>query len=416
MSKLNFTIGIRRFSYFDVVVVNSWFVSGRYSSISRPAMIQVIPNGIDSSLDVSGIVCPLKSAAITHVVSDERTTIETSGNVLEGPMILKSGSAGPQVGIVIVNFNGLRDTLECLDSLRTLEYSNTTVFVLDNHSDADELSIIKQHPVKPITIQNESNLGFARACNRGIEIAFACGVQFVLLLNNDTVVLPTFLTSLMRSMSKSNRVGVCGPKICYYSTPQYINSAGGRIYWEIGWIKDIGLNRHDSAKFDKESTVDWISGCAMLIRREAFEKVGQLDHELFPQGGEDYDFSIRVREAGYYVLYCPESKIFHKASKTRRALGVKRISTTTAKFGEPKVVFLRKHASKYCKRLSVAMICYRLIIRQVDALNYVVLTKDKQLRRYYCERAIDTLLVGLRTLPPFCSRMLSFIRGLDQIQ
>jgi GT2 family glycosyltransferase len=304
----------------------------------------------------------------------------------------------PLVAIVIVNSDGLADTMACLDSLSNQTYENIRVIVIDNGSRLNELSMIRKHRIRPICTQNDSNLGFAKASNLGIRAALKAGADFVLLLNNDTVVSADFLVNLIQVASKYPRAGVIGPKILYYGDSRYINSAGGLIYWPIGYVKDLGLNMKDYSTTDIIATRDWISGCAMLVRRSVFESISLLDEDTFPQGGEDYDFSVRAREAGFQVIYCPRSVILHKVSKTRRAMGARQITILTAGATDPKIALLKKHGRTPKRHGGMAIACYRTVFRQLEALNYVVFAKDPRLRSYYQQRVVGTFLRSIRGL------------------
>jgi GT2 family glycosyltransferase len=300
----------------------------------------------------------------------------------------------PLVGVVLVNYNGLGDTLDCLDSLRNQLYTNIKVLVIDNRSDSDELTVIESHPIGPICLQNATNLGFAEASNIGMKTALDGGADYVLLLNNDSIVKPDFLVRLLEAMEKYSSVGIAGPKITCYPNINQINSGGGRIYWRIGYIRDLGFNKKDNQTLNTMDARDWISGCAMLIRRKVIETISFLDSRNFPQGGEDYDYCVRASIAGYKILYCPRSVVLHKGSKTRRKMGAVTITLVEANRRDPKVALLEKYKKR--KRIGkMARICYVAFLRPFEALTYLVFTKDPQLRLFYHQRFLQRIRIEL---------------------
>ena len=301
--------------------------------------------------------------------------------------LVRNPGEPPLIAVVVLNFNGLHDTVECLDSLAEQDFANIIPIVIDNKSTSDELSTIRNHKCKPICVQNDSNLGFARASNEGIELATSLGAEFILLLNNDTVLDRHSISSLASVMVTHASIGLAGPKICYYSARDYINTAGGSIFWSLGWIHDVGLNRRDGPRFDSLETRDWISGCAMMIRCSVFAKVGLLDWRNFPQGGEDYDFSVRARRSGYLVAYCPASIIWHKVSRTRLRIGAKRITISNSQYNVMLKLLSKHFKSQRCER-TLAYLLYRTIFSGLGVLSYIFLTPDRQLRRYYCARVV----------------------------
>ena len=123
-------------------------------------------------------------------------------------------SDSPKVAIVILNWNGLADTLECLDSLQKIVYPNYVVVVIDNGSNGNDAEIIKKKFGDFVfVIEEEKNLGFAGGCNEGIRWALHSGAKYVLLLNNDTVVDPNFLIELVNVAQNDPQIGIVGPKV-----------------------------------------------------------------------------------------------------------------------------------------------------------------------------------------------------------
>ncbi|MBM4168452.1 MAG: glycosyltransferase family 2 protein [Ignavibacteria bacterium] len=219
----------------------------------------------------------------------------------------------PLVFVLILNWNGMEDTLECLRSLSAIDYSNARVVVIDNAStDGSVLAIRAQFPTVQV-IENGSNLQFAGGNNVGIRYAIREGADAILLLNNDTTVDTHFLSELVSAYANDRSVGMVAPKILYYAQPDRIWYAGGVIEWWKGWISHRGIREIDRGQYDAPAPVDYITGCCLLVRRSAVETIGVLD-ERFAMYGEDVDWCLRARRAGFSVRYVPTARVWHKVS------------------------------------------------------------------------------------------------------
>ncbi len=164
-------------------------------------------------------------------------------------------------------------------------------------------------------VANSVNLRFAGGNNVGIEHVLPDNPDYVLLLNNDTVVDPGFLSELVKFAEEDRHIGIVGPKIYYYYDERRIWYAGGRVnFWE-GWTSHIGIREKDHGQYDSPMEVDYVTGCCMLVRREVIERVGKLDEGYFIYG-EDADWCLRASRAGYRLFYVPSSMIWHKVSAT----------------------------------------------------------------------------------------------------
>jgi GT2 family glycosyltransferase len=218
----------------------------------------------------------------------------------------------PLVYIIVLTWNGKADTLDCLRSLQNLSYPTARILVVDNASNDGTAAAIRSSFPNVELICNDSNLRFAGGNNVGIEYSLKRGADYILLLNNDTVVDSDFLTVLVQKAKEDRRIGIAGPKI-YYNESDCIWFAGGRIEWWKGWVSHIGIHEPDEHQYDIPREVDYITGCCMLLKREVINAVGTLD-EKFYLYGEDVDWCIRARRAGFKVVYVPLSHIWHKVS------------------------------------------------------------------------------------------------------
>lgn len=222
----------------------------------------------------------------------------------------------PRVFIVVLNWNGLEDTLECLESLKQCDYTNYSVIVVDNCSSGDDIKIIQEKYgdfLKKIIV-NKDNLGFSGGNNVALNYALDSNADVVLLLNNDTIVEPDFLEKLIQASKEYPDAGILTPMINFYSSKSTIWSAGG----EISKIKasgfSAGYNKEDK-NFRKNYYCTFASGCCMYIKREVFTKIGLLDDNYFLYL-EDTDFCYRSIRAGFKILFVGNSTIYHKVQST----------------------------------------------------------------------------------------------------
>ena len=229
----------------------------------------------------------------------------------------------PKVAIVILNWNGWQDTIECLESLQRITYPNYQVIVVDNGSTDDSVQRIRAwarteiaNHRSVILISKGENLGFSAGNNIGIKKALQDGCEYVLLLNNDTVVEGSFLTNMVKCAEKHKRVGIIGCKIYYTDEPRKIWYAGGRLNVVRPGGKPYGQGQLDHGQYNREREVSFVIGAVMLVKSQLFEDIGLLDERFF-FGIEDYDFCRRALKAGYRLLYTPEAVVWHKVGASR---------------------------------------------------------------------------------------------------
>lgn len=219
----------------------------------------------------------------------------------------------PFVFIIILNWNGWRDTLACVESCRKLTWPNFRVVVVDNDSTDGSEGHLRQHLQDVEIIQSGANLGFAGGNNIGIRHALALGADYVWLLNNDAEADSEALTMLVETMEREPSAGIAGSKIYYYNDPRRIWFAGGA--WEKGWlrIRQRGANQLDMGQFDEVGEIGSVTGCSMLVRSATIREIGLMAEGYFLYW-EDIEWCARAREKGYKVLFVPASQIWHKVS------------------------------------------------------------------------------------------------------
>lgn len=213
--------------------------------------------------------------------------------------------------IVVLNWNSGEMTAQCIRSLLGMRARDYEIIVVDNGSNDGSVEFLRQEFRKITVAPQDRNLGFAAGCNVGIKLAAERGVEYVLPLNNDTVVDPEFLTELERLAEEHPQAGVISPKIFFWDLPDRFWWAGGEFSLWTGIIKHVGWKERDEGQFNGPRRLDWATGCAMLMRCDALRRTGLFDERFFGNG-EDLDLSLRMRKAGYEIWYAPEAKLWHK--------------------------------------------------------------------------------------------------------
>lgn len=231
-----------------------------------------------------------------------------------------------KIAILILNYNGNQDTVECLKSIKQLTSENIhlEVIVIDNNSKLDCEHEVKKTLQGVHYIKNKKNLGYAGGNNIGVKYALALAVDYLLLLNNDTIVDKNFLKYLLSVGESGEKIGIIVPKIYFargyeYHKDRYSDKEKGKVFWYAGGIMDwrniIGYHRGvdevDKGQYDKVEEVELASGNCMLIKQSVFSDVGFLDERYFLYY-EDCDFSMRVKKKSYTIMYQPKAIIWHK--------------------------------------------------------------------------------------------------------
>lgn len=219
----------------------------------------------------------------------------------------------PFVSIITVNWNNNDDTSEMLESLRRISYPNYEVIVVDNYSTSCDATNLKMKFPEIKLVLSGKNLGFAGGNNLGLK--YASG-EYILLLNNDTVVDKNFLEPLVRLMETDHKIGIVSPKIYFYDEPNKLQYAGTSAINEITTRgKKFGYGSIDSGQFNTIKETGFSNGACMLVRQSLINRVGFLRTEYFLYY-EETDFCLRAKENGYKVFFNPESKIYHKISSS----------------------------------------------------------------------------------------------------
>jgi GT2 family glycosyltransferase len=225
----------------------------------------------------------------------------------------------PKVSIIILNWNGLKDTVECLESLKKISYPNYEIIIVDNASIGDDVNVLKKKYGSYIhIITNDRNYGFPEGCNFGARYALSKGTDYLLFLNNDTIVDPEFLTELGKVAEGNPSIGILGSKVYYYFNPDTLQQIGGKIWWWLGWI-EVNGGVKDVGQWDDIAERDFVFMTSALIKREVVDRIGFMDPYFF-FGIEDYDYCTRAKRAGFKLVTVPLSKVWHKGGASSSKL------------------------------------------------------------------------------------------------
>lgn len=219
-----------------------------------------------------------------------------------------------KVGIILLNYCNYNLTIDCIKSIRQSTYQNYEIIVVDNNSpDHSGENLSQLEGIR--FLQMKENLGFAAGNNRGIEVALSDGCEYVMLLNNDTVIDPNMIETLV-SRADANTVVV--PKMYYFDVEgrkDILWYAGGILKYKSSDGIHIGGKQEDSKQYSIEREVTFATGCCMMMHRTILEKVGLLREEYFMYC-EDTDYSIRLNKLNVRILYVPNAKLWHKVSSS----------------------------------------------------------------------------------------------------
>ncbi len=230
-----------------------------------------------------------------------------------------------KVFVSILNFNGRDNTIDCLNSLKEVIEKNFELFlvVIDNNS-KEKLNLPSFPGLNIKIIENNSNLGFSGGHNVGIKYSLENGADFVVILNNDTVVDKNFILELLKVQNSNKDIGITSPKIYFapgfeFHKKKYKKQDKGRVFWYAGgkmdWENMLGHHRGvdevDKGQFDKMEETDFASGCCMMVKKEVFERIGFFDERFFLYY-EDSDLCEKTKRAGFKLVYNPKAVIWHK--------------------------------------------------------------------------------------------------------
>lgn len=231
-----------------------------------------------------------------------------------------------KIFVVILNYNGCKNTVECIKSFENIdipEGHKLELLIVDNASSDNSVKTFKKEFSKIPIIENKKNLGYSGGNNTGISYALSNQADYIIVLNNDTLVTKSFMTELLEGLLVY-RADVACPKIYFekgfeFHKDDYKKEDLGKVFWFAGAIMDwknvIGLHRGvdevDVGQYDNEVNIEGITGACFLAKSEVFQKIGLFDDKFFLYY-EDADLSVRIKNAGFKIVLAPKSVIYHK--------------------------------------------------------------------------------------------------------
>ena len=288
----------------------------------------------------------------------------------------------PHAAVILLNWNGWKDTVECIDSLLKSEYPNFVIVVCDNASEDDSWEQIRSWceanahdglqvwspgmqwsgTSRLVLIQTGSNLGFAGGCNVGIRFALQqTRASFLWLLNSDTVVSSTALTSQVRRMQEDPSLGLLGSTIIYSDRPETVRCFGGYgfNFWtaRVRPFSFLPDPKQPPSVADVEARIRYVSGASTFVSRDFLRRVGLLNEQYFLYF-EEIDWAVRGRD--FRISYCPESVVVHKEG---RSIGSANVATKRSRQSElwltrNRILFTRTY---FPLRLPVAVLWVLLV-------------------------------------------------------
>jgi GT2 family glycosyltransferase/protoporphyrinogen oxidase len=224
----------------------------------------------------------------------------------------EKGKSMANVAVVILALNNLEDTLECLGSVSAADYPRLQVILVDNGSSDDTPREVRKRFPGVSVIENGSNLGVPAGYNVGFVHALRAGADYILMLNNDTVIAPDLITKLTYWAEQQPKAGILMPQIFYYGSTTEAWSTGGCYR---AFPPAILMTDNTPGAKDKLRLIEYAPSCGILIKRQAFEGAGLFDPGYLFMF-DDWDFSERVRACGFEIWYIPEAHMWHKVSRT----------------------------------------------------------------------------------------------------
>tara|TARA_B100000029_G_scaffold507171_1_gene591279 strand:- start:517 stop:1314 length:798 start_codon:yes stop_codon:yes gene_type:complete len=218
----------------------------------------------------------------------------------------------PKVKIIILNWNQPQLTIDCIESVEKIKYDNYDILIIDNGSDDDSINIIEKEYSDIEILPLDKNYKFAGAYNRAIEHVENKDVEYLLLLNNDTIVSSDLIANFVENI-KDNPNCIFGAKIYYLNNKKKIWYAGGKIKLNKGKIYHIGIGEIESGKYNANVETDYVTGCCMFAKKNIFTSLNGFDSS-FNMYGEDVDFCIRANALGFKSIFIYNCLVWHHVS------------------------------------------------------------------------------------------------------
>jgi len=241
-----------------------------------------------------------------------------------------SASARAAWHAIVLSWNGREDTLRCLQSLTSAEHRDLQIVCVDNGStDGSQQAVRERFPHVEL-IEAGANLGYSGGNNLGIRHALEHGARWVALVNNDATVAADFVAGFQAAAGERPRAGILAGKVFFADRPTTIWFAGQRVSELLGYSgRPRGYRREDGPDYERVVSTGRAVGALMAISREAIEAAGLLADDLFAYV-EDVDWALRVRDAGFEIVFAPGARAWHSISASTGGI---KVSTHTLYYG-----------------------------------------------------------------------------------
>ena len=288
-----------------------------------------------------------------------------------GDHIDGEGCGGGTVGIVLVNYNGMRFMPDCLESLSRIDYPHARVVIVDNASTDGSADWAAAHFPNFALVRHADNLGITGGNNAGIEWCLGNGCDWVLLLNNDTIVEPDFLSRLMAHAEPDC---LLVPKIYFHDDRALLNNHLGTFDYRRGIHRDWFYGQPDSPASREVRMATMANTCAMLIPQEVSARVGPMDDAYFIYC-DDTDFITRAVRSGCRIKFVPDAILYHRESSSS---GGTESPLTVYYATRNRLYFMGKHQKN---RIVLGVFwAYFVLTRIVVAASYLQKRRRVQLR------------------------------------
>jgi GT2 family glycosyltransferase len=283
-----------------------------------------------------------------------------------------------RAGVTVVHWGNVGDTLECLDSLAAIDDPDLEIALVINGTEAADARLAARAHGNVRTIELPENVGYAAAANAGARSLFARGADAVLMLNNDATVRPDVIEPLRSVLAGDSTVGVVGPVITYAAEPERVWFGGGTLHPWSGLTRHLALNASVETclrTLGAGRRVAFVNGCALMLRRDVFERTGGLEPRYFHYF-DDVDVCARARAIGYESVVAPSASVAHRVSSATGHAGTNRLTAAQAYyFTRNRFLFVRWNF-RGAQRL-VALVAQVLVLLPYDVARHVA---DRDLR------------------------------------
>ena len=296
-----------------------------------------------------------------------------------------------EISIITINYNGIKDTCELIDTL-PLEDESLEVIVVDNASKEDEATIIEQRYPQVKVIRSKENLGFAGGNNLGIQVARG---KYFFFINNDTLLRPqtSDLRLLINRLESSPKIGAVCPKIRFTWGGNPIQFAGYTPLSKITMRNQaIGCGEQDYGQYDTAHPTPYAHGAAMMVKREAIEKAGLMP-ECYFLYYEELDWSMMIRRAGYDIWYEPAMTVYHKESQT------------TGQESPLRTYYITRNRLLFVKRNN------KTVSRYLSYLYQICVVVCRDILKYTLQRRFDLVKAVSRGICDFINSQFSILNS-----